>query len=137
MAIPDLDISSFIERLDLTENLTGVTLGDDIRAIRKGIKGRHGAGRFKVHVIGTILVAPPGTSKVVIKSALYDMLGRVVMIGDTWVSQGWDSSTFGEFQILMNEYDGNASKIRIWVGRLSRPTEFSKDPTAYNALVST
>lgn len=119
MTIPDLNISSIIERLDLTENLTGVTLGDDICAIRKSIKGRHGAGRFKVHVKGKILAAPPGTNKVVMKSALYDILGRVVMIGHAWVSQGWDSSIFGEFQIFMNEYDGSASKIRIWVGRLS------------------
>jgi hypothetical protein len=125
MAIPDLNISSIIERLDLTEDLTGVTLGDDICAIRKGIKGRHGAGRFKVHVTGTILLAPPGTNRVVIKSALYDMLDRVVMIGEARVYQSWDSSIFGEFQIFMNEYDGNASKIRLWVGRLSKPSEFS------------
>lgn len=119
MAIPDLNISSIIERLDLTENLSGVTLGDDICAIRKGIKGKHGAGRFKVHVTGTILSVLPGTKEVVIKSALYDMLDRVVMIGDNCVRQGSDSSIFGEFIIRMNEYNGNASKIRIWISLLN------------------
>lgn len=129
MAVLDLNISNIIERLDLTEKLTGVTLGDDISAIRKGIRGRYGDGRFKVHVTGVILEVPPDTITVVVKSALYDQLDRVVMTGDARVSEGWNSSIFGEFHIRMNEYDGNASRIRIWVGRLvPLPKSSGRDP---------
>lgn len=118
-----MDISHLIERIDLTEQITGVVLGDQISALRIAIRGSQGAGRYRVLLNGEIASVPSKAFEVQIKAALYDNLGRVSLVTSSGlISESWESGIWSKFSIDSRrdhiEYNGEASKLRIWVGEV-------------------
>jgi hypothetical protein len=115
MKEPDLDVSHLIERADVTEEITGIRLDDSIIATRKSIRGKHGNGRYRIIVKGTIISTPKAVDSALIRIALYDQQVRVMLTISSSYTQGWDKSRFADFSVDCREYSGSLSRIKIWV----------------------